>query len=343
MKFTDAIETYIRDMRLSGRINSLATERTYRSTLEKHAEDIDNRDPKLVGREDVKATLARWPVPNTQRVRRATLVSFYRWAVEEGIRPNNPAEQTRRPKKQATSVYRLTLAEVRAMFDACNTVLESRAIRLGICGGLRNQELRGLQGRHFRRAGFIWVSADIGKGHRERWIPVLPDLADTWLDIHKNVADDEYVLPAQRWRNPGRNTERKELTKRPMSPQGLYYLVGRVGERAGIHAGVHPHLLRHANGDHIAKHAGLLIAQAMLGHKDVSTTRETYVGAVSLDALAEAIQGLSFGTGLPTPSETPAEPSKAPTGIEPVNSASRSVIRDFGERLTELRVAFANA
>jgi site-specific recombinase XerD len=339
MKFGEAIDAYVFDMRAAGRINSDRTERSYRSILQQHLDDVDNRDPRTIGREDVKRSLRRWPNANTQRTNRSILVSFYRWTVEEGMRPYNPAEQTRRPKKQQTSVYRLTLEEVQAFLAATENTVEWRATRLGVCAGIRNAELRGLQGRHFRRPGFVWVSQDIGKGSRERWIPVIADLIPVWDDIHRHVADDEYVLPAQRWRNPGLNTERKELAKRPMSAQGVYYLVGRVAKRAGIQAHVHPHLMRHAFGDHIAKRAGLLIAQAMLGHADVSTTRSTYVGAVSLDDLTAAVIDLSFDMHSLPLGETPSETDKAPTGIEPVDSASRASER-LGAALMGLRANF---
>src|SRR4051812_18641426 len=177
MKFSRAIDAYIVDMRSQGRINSPATERTYRSILDRHGEDVLNRDPHYIGREDVKRTLRRWRHPNTQRVGRAVLVSFYDWAMEEGMRKDNPARQTRRPKRQPTSVYRLTRDEAVAMLLATETRRERWAVYLGICSGLRNAELRGLTGQHFDRPGFIRVTADIAKGGRERWVPVIADLA----------------------------------------------------------------------------------------------------------------------------------------------------------------------
>lgn len=341
MTTAEAIDRFVVDQRMAGRINSDTTERSYRSVLRRHMDDIDNRDPRTVGPSDIKRTLARWPKPNTQRVGRSILMAYYRWTCEEDIRPTNPVERTRRPKKQPTAVYRLTLSETKALLSCTETIHELRAIRIGICAGLRSAELRGLQGRHFRRPGFIWVSRDIGKGSRERWIPVIPELAAVWADIHRTVKDDEYVLCAQRWRDPGTNTIRGDLTKRPMSPQALYYLVGRMGHRAGIQAHISPHSLRHAHGDHIAKHAGLLIAQAMLGHADVSTTRNTYVGQVSLDDLSKAVQGMSFMEGLLPPDGTPPEALEAPTRIELVPSSSRSVAEDLGRVLVGLRAAFA--
>lgn len=118
--------------------------------------------------------------------------------------------------------------------------------------------------------------------------------------------------------------------------------VGRVGARAGIHAHIHPHLLRHAYGDHIAKQAGLLVAQAVLGHASVETTRSTYVDRVSLDQLADATRDVTYHPQL-SPQEEARMPRKAPTGIEPVESDSRPVPRDqaLGGILVDLRSAFA--
>jgi integrase len=217
MRFSDAIDRYIEDMQSQGRLNSRSSERGYRSTLEAHGEDVGNRDPRYVAREDVKRTLRRWLHPNTQRTNRSKLVSFYDWMVEEGVRKDNPARGTRRPRRRPTPKYRLTEAEARAVLDAAGDARERRAIFLGLCAGLRNAELRGLQGRHFARPGFIWVAAEIAKGGRERWVPVTPDLVPIVAEIRGDVADREYVLPAQRFRDPPFNSQRQDLASDKIS------------------------------------------------------------------------------------------------------------------------------
>lgn len=69
-----------------------------------------------------------------------------------------------------------------------------------------------------------------------------------------------------------------------------------IAERAGIQAHVHPHLMRHAFGDHVARFAGIKAAQAMLGHADIKTTQD-YTGAATLDELAAAVDGFAFVRG----------------------------------------------
>src|SRR5271165_6531682 len=226
MKFDRAIDQYVEDMRRYGRINSARTEHSYYDRLLKHGKDVGNRDPRLVGRNDVKRTLARWQHPNTQRNAHAILISFYDWAMEEGIRETNPARQVRKAKKRETSVYRLTREEVVSLFDACHDQRERRMITLGVCAGARNQELRGLKGEHFQRDGFIWFSPVIAKGKRERWVPVLDEAVGVVEDIRDTVGLDHYVIPARRPSNPPINTRWKEYPDKPSSPQAIWRTVG---------------------------------------------------------------------------------------------------------------------
>jgi integrase/recombinase XerC len=319
VKFSDAIDRFEDDMRSQGRLNSESSVRGYRASLAWHADDVSNRDPRYTAREDVKRTLSRWRNPNSQRIRRAHLISFYEWLMQEGYRKDNPARQTRPPRARKPEVYRLTRDEAARLLAVAHGVREQRAIFLGICAGLRNAELRGLQGRHFQRPGVVHVSADIAKGGTGRWVPATLELVPVLEEIRSNVAPDEYVLPAQRWRNPGDNSEKRDYRKRPSSSQALRTLVGGVAIRAGIAAHIHPHLMRHAYADHIARHAGTRVAQFLLGHSALGTT-ETYLGAPTLDELSAAVSGFAFGveperTFYPRVAEA-AKADKAPTRIE---------------------------
>lgn len=202
MKLSVAIDAYIADQRVLGRINSPATERDYRGTLRAHALDVSNRDPRSTNRDDVKLTLSRWPHPNSQLKQRSILVSFYDWMIEEGHRPSNPARQTPRAKRPACERPLRWRVCRRLLAVAVEDTREKRAIYLGLCAGLRSGELRGLQGRHFQRPGWLWVSADIAKGNRERWVPVTEELRPVVDEIRERLEADDYVLPAQRWRAP---------------------------------------------------------------------------------------------------------------------------------------------
>jgi site-specific recombinase XerD len=320
VRFDVAIDEYVVDMRSQGRMNSAATERDYRLVLYAHADDVGNRDPRYTGRDDAKRTLRRWPHPNSQRKNRSILISFYDWMVEEGKRPHNPARQTPRPRRRPTTTHRLLREEVARLLTAAKTEREGRVIYLGVYAGLRNGELRGLRGRHFERPGFIWVSADIGKGGKERWIPVGEELASVVDRIRRTVDTDEYVLPAQRWRNPPVNSEKADKRKQPSSSQALGSLVRRVAQRAGIQGRIYPHLLRHAFAEQMTRHAGLRNTQHLMGHADSRTT-EIYLGKPTPDELKAAVAGFTFGAlterAFLSAKNVLANPVEAPAGIEP--------------------------
>jgi len=326
--FKQAMAIYVTDMRAEGRITSDRSEATYWRTLELHAEDIGNRDPRTTGREDIKRTLRRWSNPSTQRTRRAVLVSFYDWAMEEGYRKDNPARQTRRPRAKPADVFRLTRQEAQAMLATANTgrVKERRAVHIGLLAGLRRQELIGLQGLHFERDGWIWVSGEIAKGGRERWVPVLPDLEPVVNDIRSTVARAHFVLPAQKQTAGGFGANYVDVPEKPMGAVTLYRMVGQVGARAGVSGGVTVHALRRAFAEHVARESGLRVAQALLGHADVGTTRG-YTDAPTLDELRDAVRGTSF-------TDRPAE------GLPPSEPAGKRSSGDGGNRTREKGAPF---
>jgi site-specific recombinase XerD len=123
------------------------------------------------------------------------------------------------------------------------------------------------------------------------------------------VGVDDYVIPSRRTRRQESrggvldNSDPTEIPGTPISPAGLYKLVKRVGERAGLGHEIGPHTLRHAFGDHVARYAGLRAAQAMLGHASVQTTEESYTGRVSLDELAVSVHGFRYRREASVPSE----------------------------------------
>lgn len=321
MKFADAIDAYIKDMWVQARITSESSDRSYRGALYPHCDDVDNRDPRKTGRDDVKCTLARWKHPNTQGNRRAVLVSFYDWMVEEGMRDTNPARQTQRARRRPVEKYRLTLDDVQRLLDAVSDLREARLIYLGLFMGLRRDELRGLQGRHFRQRGAVLVSADIGKGKKARRLPVPELLMPITEQLRKTLDADDYVFPAQRWRDPPANRSKTDLTKRPASAKAIWELTRRVGRRAGIAEPVTPHMLRHAYAEGMVRHTDIRSVQQLLGHSDVATT-QIYLRSSTFDELREAAAGFTFGRrSLPawlSPQNVLANPVEAPTGIEPV-------------------------
>jgi len=282
-------------MRALGRLTTDRSAGEYRRTLRRHCEDAGTFDPRTTTREDVKRTLRRWTHPNTQRRMRSMLVSFYDWLVEEGLRPDNPARQIRSPRGREPHVHRLTLEETCRFLAAARGRIERRIAYLGVCAGLRRNELRLLQGRHFAREGWLLVSRDIAKGGRERWVPVMADLEPVVRDIQETTPPQHFVLPATQWVAGERGPVPLDCPERPCDPKTIWRAVRRIGRRAGIGVAVHPHLLRHAFAGHVTRCAGLQAAQALLGHASIQTT-EGYLARPSPDELAQALATVTFKT-----------------------------------------------
>lgn len=312
MRFDAAIDRFITDMQREGRIRSPHTEAAYRAKLEAHAQDISNRDPAKTGREDIKRTLARWGHPNSRNQAHAILRSFYDWAMEEGIRKDNPARQLRTAPRQRPDVLRLTRAETIRVLQASRADRRDRWMaHLGILAGLRAQELRYLQGRHLQRDGWVWVSSDIAKGQVERFVPVLTELEPVITEIRQLTAPDGYVLPGRRDARPpaGPMVENAAVAQ---SHSALYRRCLRLGAKAGIAGQLTPHVLRRAFGDLVARYAGPRAAQVAMGHASIQTTVDTYLSGVTLDELALAFSGLRVDMPqLPT-AEHPEIPRRDP-------------------------------
>ncbi len=86
--------------------------------------------------------------------------------------------------------------------------------------------------------------------------------------------------------------------------------------------------MRHAYGDHVARHAGMRNAQFLLGHAGIATT-EAYVGQPTLEDLAASVIGFTYGveprTDVLAGPRVPVTGEEAPTGIEPVYTALQAV------------------
>ncbi len=291
--FDRAIELFLEDMVTLGRLNTDRSCAEYRRTVRKHAEDAGGARPDATTRNEVKLTLRRWSHPNTKRRKRTMLVSFYDWMVEEGLRADNPARQIRAPRGRAPRVRRLTLDEVRAILAAATGRRERRMAFLATCAGLRCSELRLLQGLHFTRKGWLLVSAEMAKGGRERWIPVMRDLEPVVEEIGETTTHGDFVLPATRWVESDRGLVPIEDPERPCDRKTIWRTVKRIGRRAGIGTDVHPHQLRHAFADRVSRMAGLHAAQALLGHASIQTT-EGYLTKPSPDELVAAMAKVSM-------------------------------------------------
>lgn len=297
MNLSALIDPFVDDKFADGSFTSKHTEDAYRLALQRLVDDTRDKDVRDVTRENVKRTLRRWPEPSTQRARRAALVSFFDWAMEEDHCEVSPARKVKKPRVRDKGKVRLTRGEVVALLDAAAPNRRDRwAVNVMLYTGCRNAELRALRGRDFMREGWVRL---LGKGGKERWVPVAVELQPVVDEILALVEPDKFILPGQRSADPPFHTRQFDSDLQ-VSSSALRRQVMRVADRAGIALHVHPHLLRHAYADAAVRYAGERVGQAALGHASIETTVRTYTGGVTPDEMAASMSGFGYrDAGLP--------------------------------------------
>lgn len=313
MRIETAIDAFIADWKGYGRINSEHTERSYRGKLLLLGEDSDWEPVESISKAHVKRTLRRWDHPNSKLQAHACFIAFFDWACQEDLRESNPARAVPRAKRAKPQINRLTRDEVEQLFTWAATdqasLAERWAIYLGICAGLRCQELCRITKADVARPGWVHVTRGMGKGNKERWVPVIADLQPVIDEIMAVGPEEGTLIRGRQSTGPRLN---QDWIDRPtqMSRMGMYRVVKRSGVKAGLYQPITPHTLRHAFGDFIAKYAGARIAQALLGHASIETTVGTYVDQVSLDEMQVAVTGATFFAGVkPMPLRSESERS----------------------------------
>jgi integrase/recombinase XerD len=217
-----------------------------------------------------------WQVTQKKAGARSTarLVSalrrFYRFAVAEGLRHDDPTVDVDSPKLPRSLPKSLTEAEVESLLGVPDTntdggLRDKAMLETLYASGLRVSELVGLKVQQVSLdMGVVRV---LGKGAKERLTPLGEEAVD-WIARYQREARPS-ILGA-------RKSDALFVTSRggPMTRQAFWGLVKRHAARADIRSAISPHTLRHAFATHLINHgADLRVVQMLLGHADISTTQ----------------------------------------------------------------------
>ncbi len=248
------------------------------------AHGLDDRSATRADVERYLVALEAAGLARATRTRRLVAVrQYFRAAVEDGWRADNPAVLIRGLKARRSLPGTLTAAEVTRMIGAARTgrqaLRDTCLVELAYATGMRVSELAGLPVAAARGDPAMLLVR--GKGGRERLVPLSgPGRAalGAWLALRDAGprAASPHLFPSVRGRGP--------LTRK-----AVFDLVKGWAAAAGIDpARVSPHTLRHAFATHLlAGGADLRVIQTLLGHADIATT-EIYTHVVE-DRLAELV------------------------------------------------------
>ena len=209
--------------------------------------------------------------------RLVVLRRFFRWALRERLRGDDPTLQLDTARQPPRRPKTLSEAQVETLIAApdVNTPLGLRdraMIELLYASGLRVSELVALPVvRLSLDQGVVQIS---GKGGKERLVP-FGAAAQDWLQ--------NYLRTARHALLQGRDSPFLFVTARSgqsareavgMTRQMFWMRLKTYANQAGIDVPLSPHTLRHAFATHLLNHgADLRVVQLLLGHADISTTQ----------------------------------------------------------------------
>lgn len=195
---------------------------------------------------------------------------FYQFLLDENKIDINPMISVKLPKKKKTLPKALTMEEIDKLLDSkppidAPSLRNKTMLEVMYATGLRVTELVDLTLSDLHLdLGFIQT---IGKGNKQRLIPI-GDEASYWLDMYltharplleKETIEETHVFLNQRG---------KQFTR-----QGIWKILKKMVQEAGITSNVSPHTLRHSFATHILERgADLRVVQELLGHANITTT-----------------------------------------------------------------------
>lgn len=219
---------------------------------------------------DFVADLGRRGLAASTVARKVSAVrSYFRYLQAEGAVTDDPAERLESPGRGRPLPSVLSYAEVQRLLGAVpvehSLAFRDRALLEVLYGsGLRASESTELGVRDlYPEEGLLRV---VGKGSKERLVPVGSDARHALA---------RYLRESRPGLDRGEGKGRVFLNRhgRPLSRMGVWKIVRRHAERAGLGERVTPHTLRHSFATHLLEGgADLAAVQEMLGHADISTT-----------------------------------------------------------------------
>lgn len=303
MNWTRALEAYARHLG-SERGMSPHTQRAYLAdvrqlTLHTGSETL----PGTIDADQVRgwlASLNRRRSAATRGRKLASIRSFFRWLVREGVRSDDPTAGIPMPKLEKRlprplsidDCAQLVTAErrtsrrpspeggARARGEQWLALRDRAMVELLYGTGIRVGELVALDVRDLElRAREVRV---MGKGNKERIVPI-PERArealSAWLAVRRHVGVlREPLFISLR--------PRRESGPRRLAAREARRVLAERGRGADLREHVHPHRLRHSYATHLLDMgADLREIQELLGHASLSTTQK--YTAVSIERLRD--------------------------------------------------------
>ncbi len=200
----------------------------------------------------------------------AAVRSFYRYLLQEREIAASPAGEVSTAKIWMNLPHVLSREAMERLLAqpgerTSGAVRDTAMLELLYATGMRVSELISLTVDSINwQVGYLVAR---GKGRKERIIPIGRSAYDC---VGRYV---EHVRPRQ-VKTASQNILFLTRSGTGFTRQGLWKIIRKYAERAGLGSAVHPHTFRHSFASHLLEGgADLRSVQVMLGHADIATTQ----------------------------------------------------------------------
>lgn len=196
--------------------------------------------------------------------------TLYAFLLAEGVVATDPTEHVELPRAWRRLPGVLGRDDVARLLDAPDPAerlfwRDKALLEFAYASGVRVSELTALKVRDLDLTEGI--ATVFGKGSKERIVPVGRSALRA-LDIYLRETRPRLV------RGDAQGAVFLNHRGRPLSRMGVWTILRRHVDRAGIRKRVTPHTLRHSFATHLLEGgADLAAVQDMLGHADIATTQ----------------------------------------------------------------------
>ena len=276
-------------------LTNLGSDRTRRAYLEAWSSFLvfAGHDPVAITQSDVLAYrrhLETVPSPRTGRVvsqptinlHLSAISSFYRFAVEHGLQPDNPADGVKRksvnPYGKATWMQ---MDEAKRFLAAINRdnlqgKRDYALMLLFLTTAVRVSVIADMRFGAFRRQGsrvFMTYTNKGGESVESELDPYTVAAIEDYLITRNQLTEDSPVFVAtEAGQRTSVHTGHGDA-ERPITARSIHRLVRKYADRAlGKGHGIHPHSLRHTAAMEAARHGTVSEVSKLLRHKNTRIT-----------------------------------------------------------------------
>lgn len=201
----------------------------------------------------------------------SSIKGYFGYLTANGYISSNPTERLSSPKLSRKLPEVMTVDEMLKLLDRPDTsttlgIRDKALLETMYSSGLRVSEAIGL------KIFDVFINEEVvrvlGKGSKERLVP-LGESALEWIETYLT-----HSRPMLEQKAKSQNILFLNKRGTGLSRMGIWKIVERYRQEAGIKKAVHPHTFRHSFATHLLEGgADLRSVQEMLGHADISTTQ----------------------------------------------------------------------